>query len=111
MDSEFLKRQLLDEIKEALIVKELNLQLMEQLAYTGHWILNYCNNNGVCPPNTKRLMELIQSSKIIIKDICEPYRRSDESLHDDDNDESRRRLDIARNPVLLTSWALSEAVN
>jgi len=93
MDNEYLKKQLLDEIKEAHRVKELNVQLMEQLTYTSHWVLNYCNNHKITPPNTDRLLDLIQACKRIVKDIYEPYRRSDEILHGEKDNENRRRLD------------------
>jgi len=88
MDSHYLKKQLICEIEEAIRVKELNLQLMEQLAYTGHWILNYCHNNNIHPSNTERLLELIEASKTIVRDICEPYNISDESLQRKKDDKS-----------------------
>ena len=102
MDSLYLKKQLIGEIEEAMRVKDLNVQLMEQLAYMGHWLLNYCDEHKITPPNVQRLLELIQVSKTIVNDIYEPYRRSDESLQKDGDDENRRRLDRTLALVLLT---------
>jgi hypothetical protein len=88
MDSLYLKKQLIGELGEAMRVKDLNVQLMEQLAYMGHWLLNYCDEHKITPPNVERLLELIQSSRKITNDIYEPYRRSDESLQSNRDDGS-----------------------
>lgn len=86
MDSVYLKKQLIGEIQEAMRVKELNIHLMEQLAYMGHWILNYCNEHKITPPNVERLLGLIHASRTIVNGIYEPYSRSDENLQGGEND-------------------------
>jgi hypothetical protein len=107
MDSRYLKKQLIGEIEEAMRVKELSMQLMEQLAYMGHWLLNYCNNHEITPSNTERLLELIQASKKIMNDIYEPYRRSDGSLHPYESDGD---LTLPSGTILISLLGFYEAL-
>jgi hypothetical protein len=55
------------QIQEAIRVKELNVELMEHLAFTGHWILSFCQKNNIHPPNTDKLLELIGRSRVLIE--------------------------------------------
>ena len=48
-------------------VKNLNIELMEHLAFTGHWILTFCQKNNIHPPNKDKLLELIGRSRELIE--------------------------------------------
>lgn len=56
----------MDKLKE---IKNLNIELMEHLAFTGHWILTFCQNNNIHPPNADKLLELIGRSRILVEEI------------------------------------------
>ena len=73
MDNYHLKRQLIGEIHEAVRVKELNVELMEHLAFTANWILRYCEKNHITPPDLDRLHELIDRSRELVQKMYEPY--------------------------------------
>jgi hypothetical protein len=73
MDNYNLKRQLMGEIQEAIRVKELNVQLMEQLTFIADWILRYCERNNIKPPDIHKLSELITRAGNLIQQIYEPY--------------------------------------
>ncbi len=69
MDSYFLKKQLLAETNETLRIKELNLELTENLSHTSNWILKYAVDNGVKPPNLEKLLNLIGRSRELVENI------------------------------------------
>jgi hypothetical protein len=48
-------------------VQNLNIELIEHLAFTGHWILTFCQKNNIHPPNTAKLLELIGRSRALIE--------------------------------------------
>lgn len=93
MDSLFLKKQLLRELEESSRFTELNIEFMEQNTYLANWLMNYCVENHIEPPNVEKLQYLIQKTREIIQKMNEPYARSDENLQGEKNDENRRRLD------------------
>jgi hypothetical protein len=59
----------MDKLKEIERVKNLNIELMEHLAFTGHWILKFCQKNNINPSNTDKLLELIGGSRGLIEKI------------------------------------------
>jgi hypothetical protein len=69
MGDYYLKKQ----IQEAIRVKELNVELMEHLTFTADWLLRYCEKNNVRPPDIDKLLILIDRSKNLVQEICEPY--------------------------------------
>jgi hypothetical protein len=96
MDNYHLKIQLIGEIQEAVRVKELNVELMEHLAFTANWILRYCENNNVKPPDLDKLLKLIDRSRQLIQRMYEHYSLSSPSpptqnqhdfKHEDDSTE------------------------
>jgi hypothetical protein len=68
-DSYFLKKQLIAETNETLRIKELNLELMENLSHMSHWILKYCTDYGIEPPNLDKLLDLIRRSHELIENM------------------------------------------
>lgn len=65
-DSYFLKKQLIAETNETRRIKQLNLELMENLSHMSHWILKYCTDHGIEPPNLDKLLDLIRRSREFI---------------------------------------------
>jgi hypothetical protein len=57
----------MDKLKEIERIKDLNIELMEHLAFTGHWILTFCRKNNINPPNTNRLLESLVGVELIEK--------------------------------------------
>ncbi len=53
--------------KEKETIKNLNIELMEHLAFTGHWILTFCQSNDIHPPNKNELLELIGRSRMLVE--------------------------------------------
>jgi hypothetical protein len=73
------------ELQEALAFKELNMELMEHLAFTADWLLRHCEKNNIKPPNLEKLMQCIQYGRSLIEKMARPYP-SDEYLQQDKKD-------------------------
>ncbi len=69
MNDYHLKKQLLGEIHEALRIKELSVQLMEQVAFIGLWLLKYCQDNNIKPPNLDRLEDMLKNGREFVRKI------------------------------------------
>ena len=76
MDSYYLEKQLMGEVQEAIRVKELNVELLEHLSYTAHWILDYCERNNTKLPDLDKLVLLIDRSRRLINTMYGPYSRT-----------------------------------
>ena len=59
----------MDRLKEIERVKNLNIELMEHLAFTGHWILTFCQKNNIHPPYNDKLLELAGRSRELVQKI------------------------------------------
>ena len=72
----YLKKQLIQEIEEAIRIKELNMEFMEQNTFLSRWLLNYCAKNNIEAPNLDRLQELVQKGIQLVQKMYKPYRFS-----------------------------------
>jgi hypothetical protein len=97
MDNIFLKKQLMGELQEALAFKELNMELMEHLAFTADWILRYGEKNNVRHPDLDKLQNNIQYARSLMEKMARPYP-SDEYLHGDKK--GRNPTETGQNPLI-----------
>ncbi|HKG31036.1 MAG TPA: hypothetical protein VKA91_07165 [Nitrososphaeraceae archaeon] len=98
MDNYYLGKKLQRELQEAMRVKELNVELIEHLGSMGIWILKYCERNNIKPPDTDRLLELIQRSREIVQRMYEPYSHLPSPTQ---NQQHFKHEDDSTEPILL----------
>jgi hypothetical protein len=69
MAADYLKLQLVSELREALRIKDMNVELLEQIDFTARWLLDYCEKNGVEPPNLDRLRSMLERAQVIVAEV------------------------------------------
>ncbi len=89
---DYMKMAVNEELHEALRVKRLNDELLEQLASSLQWIINYCKKHKIPIPEKEKILDLMLRAVEIEKKFPQQYI-SDESLQAHENIKNRRQLD------------------
>mgnify|MGYP001592826297 CR=1 FL=1 len=84
--SDHMKIAAFQELKEALQVKRVNDELLEFLAASLRWILQYCKRNDIPIPEKGKIMELMDRAIEIEKKLPSQYISDGSYHHDDKND-------------------------
>ncbi len=69
MHNEYLKLQLLHELREAVQVKNINVELLETLQSSLVWLVRYCETNNIELKDRDRILSLLEKSHHLIKEI------------------------------------------
>ena len=98
MDSNYhLKLQLANELREAIIVKNVNEELLEQLSSSLMWLIRYSEKYHVALPESDKIVSLIEKAQRLLGEI-----------YPTPNDEHRRRTpDDRTEPQMVTAMYIS----
>lgn len=73
----FIKMQIIEELKEAVRIKEKTAQLLETNINFTQWLLWFCGEHGIQPPNLIKIQTQIRESIALIEEISSRIYHTD----------------------------------
>jgi hypothetical protein len=93
-DHPIISKKFFQEINQLISLKELQLDLLDNLGETIMWIFNYAKKTNTIIPNIDGLSYLLHRVNTVMRIMYpDDEKFSDDNLQSDESEENRRRLD------------------